>query len=401
MSPRQDLHDSSTEQHGELSAHTSHVMDAGSFGYPSPYATSSLKAHPAQDPAQQIGPRQESNDIEMAVSPLSISDSTRSRSPDLLSYPSRLWNTRSIVEMSGSVENVHRCLLTSTTIPADDHPSSDYPGINEQFDHAAEMYTEYNGDYEDDREHVDTCSDGVYLHSAAPESFIGIALPSSLPPQVLDASNPGEVVVISDDDDSEDDTTMPKLSLQTSKRFPSVDPSSFQATYGAHVRRMQTGPARIPTTPRQQQGFKALSTPVPAPEGQEVSPRTSARQRSVLRYSNLKEAGAKAEIADFDIVVMTRESSTTIETARSSADSEVRTEPQANSAAASITNIFRNWVGHANAADTQRVKWVEWAETQCDDKRTGRVWTKDILVRNIKRQIQTKLQGRCSMANLL
>lgn len=383
MNLGQDLHDSSTEQHGELSTRMSHVEDAGSLPHPSPYATSSLSAQPS-------GPCQESNDVEMAASPPSISDSITSIPQDLSSYPRRLWNARAIVTTSDPGENVQRCLLTSTTIPVNNLPSSDYPRMSEQIDHATNMYTEYDKDIEDDREHVNTYSDGVYLHSAAPESFIGIALPSSSPTNVLNASNSGEEIVISDDDDSEDDQTLAELSLQTPKRFPSVGPSSFQANYGAHVGQIQTRPARDRTTPRQQQGFTALSTPVPAPKGQEVLPRTSLRQSSVLRYSDVKEVGAKAEIADFDIVVTTRESS---------ADPEVHTEPQADSAAATLTGIARSLDRHASAADMQQVKWLKWAKTQCGDKRTGGLWTKDTLLRDLKRQIQAKLRSRYFLAN--
>lgn len=395
--PRQDLHYSSTQQHSGIAARMSQLMNPDLSGYLSPYATSSLKT----SSVQQIWPSQEGNDVELPASPLSVSGSSRSRSPDLLSYPSRLLTAQAITTMSVSGVNVQRGLLTSTTIPTNDHPSSEYPGVSEQFDHTATIQTEDDGDIEDDRKHVDTCSDGVYLYSAASDSFIGVSLSSPSPPHVLDASNPGEVIVISDDDDSEDQTVIPELSLHTPKRFSNVNVLPFQTAHDAHVGRNQNHPAHGSTTVQQpQQGFRALSTPVPASKGHDVLPRSSSRQSSVLRCSNLKEVRAKANVADLDIMVMTRESSTTIESARSSADLEDRTGPQADSAAVTITGIFQSWVVDANVADVQRLEWEGLAESQRDDKKAGNVWKIDMLLRNVKRQIQAKLRGMFRVLNL-
>lgn len=134
----------------------------------------------------------------------------------------------------------------------------------------------------------------------------------------------------------------------------------------------------------------AASPPSISDSTTSISQDLSLRQSSVLRYSDVKEVGAKAEIPDFDIVVTTHEGS---------ADPEVHTDPQAGSAGATLIGSFRSLVGDASAADMQQVKWLKWAETQCGDKRTGRLWTKDTMLRNLKRQIQSKLQGRYFLAN--
>lgn len=391
LNPRQDLHDASTEQQDELSAHMSQAMGPVPPGYRSRYATSSFRG----SPLRQNWPSQEMNDVEIAASHLSINGHSHSTSADLLSYPSRLLDIRATAIRSSSAENVQRSLLTSTTIPA--NPSSDYLGTSEQLDRIIIMRTEGVADVEDGQEHVedrrkhaDTSSDGVYLQSVDSSSFIGVSLSSLSPPHVRDASNPGEVIVISDDADSEDDTSMPRQTLQALGQPHNVNSIPFWGTHNMRAGQDQNSPITASTIPQQPPGFRALNALGPAVENQGASPGTSLRHSSVQRFSNLMEDRTKTKVADFDVVVTTRESSTTVESARSSADRE----PQAGSAAAKIDGIFQDLLAESTTADVQRVEWEKWAENQRGKKRSGNVWRTDLLLRNVKRQIQAKLQGR-------
>ena len=384
LNPRQALHAASTEQQDELSAHMSQVVGPAPPGYRPRYTTSSLHGFPLR----QNWPSRVRNDVEIATSSLSINGHFHSTSADLLSYPSRLLDIRATAIRSGSAKNVQRFLLASTTIPA--NPSSDYLGTSEQLDRINLVKMESDADVADGLKHVDTSSDGVYLHSVDSSSFIGISLLSPSPPHTHDASNPGEVIVISDDSDSEDDTFMPRQKLQAPEQSHNVNSIPFSGTHNTCAGQDQNSSITTSTIPHQPQGFRALNALGPAVKNQGASPGTSLRHSSVQRFSNLMEDRTETKIADFDVVVTTRESSTTVESARSSADPE----PQAGSAAAKIDGIFQDWIAEATIADVQRVEWKKWAESQRDEGRSSNVWRNDLLLRNVKKQIQAKLQGR-------
>ena len=261
VTSRQDLHKPLTEKHGEFSTCMPRVMDPFPSGYRSWYATSSLGAFPLQ----RQWPSQEGNNVETPASSFSIDDSSHSRSPCLLSYPSRLLDTRAVAITKVSKGNVQRSLLISTKIPTDNHPSSDYRGISAYFDHAIDIRTGDDANVEDDQKHIDTFADGVYLHCAASNSFIGVPLSSTSPPHAHHDSNSGAIIVISDDDDSENDTFIPRQTLRVPEEIHNLDGLPFRNTHDAHADQNKNQPARCSTTLQQPQGFRALSIPVSPP----------------------------------------------------------------------------------------------------------------------------------------
>ena len=388
VAARQDLDIDLVEQQGEPSGRKFQVMGPVASGHLLPRAGSSPKA----SPLRQQWTSQEENSVGSPASPSGINVGARSSSPNLLSYPSRLLAVHVNATTSSPGEEVPQSLLTSTTIPRR-NPLSDCYEVNDQLEDAVDTQMDDDTDDGDIQKHVDTFSDGVYLHSAADDSFIGVSRSSPSPPQDQDALDPDSVIVISSVDNSEDDTS--KAAPRTRNLLLNTAVLTHRAAQDARFSQNENISTRGPTdSPQQPQGFRALSTLRPDLQDSAVSLSTSPRQSTVLRYSNLRKARGKSTVADFDVMIMERESSTNSASARNSADPEPHTEPQLDTAAGKITGIFEDWSIETNVADVQRLEWEEWGECQRNDKRTGDVWKKDLLLRNVKKQIQAKLRGR-------
>ena len=249
-------------------------------------------------------------------------------------------------------------------------------------------------------EHVDILSDGVYLTTASPDSFIGVLL-SPVGGRTAFAKN--------------------CLSAQadgpTSQPHPTSTPEPLSQPYTSSFTLRETQNANQPVNldfhsyrhvpDSVSRGLKALPAALPGAAynvGASGSLRTTERttketsKTSVKAYSSLREGrkgGDQSPAHDFAVVIVERESSGE-STDHGTNDECASIESSKESIAAKAANIIRDWKMESNTLEQQRLELKAYAQREIDSGPAcfRAAWKRDLLLRDCQNQIQAKLQSK-------
>ncbi len=283
-------------------------------------------------------------------------------------------------------------------------------GVREMYDGASDLDV---GDKVDEgrapvqQEHVDVHSDGVYLNTASTDSFIGVSL-----------SPPAHQSTFPD--------TRPFTRFKRVQPLPETYPAHASPTFntrrdhGSSIKGLPDLSTTVPptgcrslsvenATPRRGTRSKSLNTrsrtppetsqevdflPMLPPSGREIK---GLRRTSLTKFSNLKTGKSDEPVHDFDVVIVERESSgessTYAESSNEEADSSKLSE---QTIAGQAFKIVQEGKIEAIAQEQKRLDWEAYGQQQRENGpiRFRPAWTKDLLLRECKRQIQDKLCSR-------